>query len=305
MFFSILLSNIIPIFLIVLTGILIQKKYQFEVKVFSKLLFVVFIPVLVFKSLYGINIAYRLIGDTILFLMIFTGVLMVLSYLFVKARHLNNRRASTVTNSIVFYNCANFGLPLIMLVFPDDSQALSIQVIVVMVQTLLMFTFGIATANAGLLSKKEFFSELSKVPVIYAIILAVIIRLTGITIPEPLLTPINYISNGYVPVALLVLGFQLAMIDWKIKINQVLFTNLMRLALAPVLAFLIVWILGISGTMAQVLIISSAVPTAVNVVMLAIEYDNEPEFSSQVVLSSTILSAISLPIIISIVKTMI
>ncbi|WP_181833080.1 hypothetical protein [Bacillus taeanensis] len=42
--------------------------------------------------------------------------------------------------------------------------------------------------------------------------------------------------------------------------------------------------------MAQVLVVSSAVPSALIVVLLAIEYNSDPEFASQVVLSSMFMS---------------
>jgi predicted permease len=53
--------------------------------------------------------------------------------------------------------------------------------------------------------------------------------------------------------------------------------------------------LGIEGITAKALILSCAVPTSLSSVLLAVEYDNEAEFSSQAVFSSTMLSLITVP----------
>jgi len=57
-------------------------------------------------------------------------------------------------------------------------------------------------------------------------------------------------------------------------------------------------IMGFSGIIAQALMISTSVPTAVNTALIAVEYDNHPDFASQTVLVTTIFSAITLPLII-------
>jgi predicted permease len=52
---------------------------------------------------------------------------------------------------------------------------------------------------------------------------------------------------------------------------------------------------------AEIAIISSAAPTAVNSVLLAIQYDSEPDFASQTVFFSTILSSITVSFVIFLV----
>nr|WP_158736801.1 AEC family transporter [Alteribacillus sp. YIM 98480] len=189
-------------------------------------------------------------------------------------------------------------MPLIMLVFPNNNLAFSIQIIMVVIQTTLPFTFGMITINSSMKSKKQLFMELTHMPVIYAMILGVVFHLLDVPLPEPVVTPLDYIVNGFIAIALITLGLQLGTIRWKFDLKQVLGVNTIRLIISPVLAFLLVYVMGMSGVMAQVFIISSAVPTALNVVLLEIEYDNQPEFSSQIVLSSTILSMFTMTAVI-------
>ena len=64
-------------------------------------------------------------------------------------------------------------------------------------------------------------------------------------------------------------------------------------------------ILGIEGITAQVLVIAMGAPTAVNVALTSIEFDNKPEFASQAVLTSTALSAVTMTLVIIFVQTVI
>ena len=85
---------------------------------------------------------------------------------------------------------------------------------------------------------------------------------------------------------------------WEFHFSNVLLSNMLRLAIGPLLGFLVVWMLGIEGLTAKALILSCAVPTSLNSVLLAIEYENEAEFSSQAVFTSTLFSMFTIPIVI-------
>lgn len=62
---------------------------------------------------------------------------------------------------------------------------------------------------------------------------------------------------------------------------------------------------GLHGIIASILVIGLGAPTAVNVVLTSIELDNEPEFASQAVFTSTILSMITINLVIMAAFTLI
>jgi predicted permease len=55
----------------------------------------------------------------------------------------------------------------------------------------------------------------------------------------------------------------------------------------------------LTGIMAQILLIGSAFPTAVNSVILAVEFDGDHHFASQTVFTSTVMSAVTVSVIIA------
>jgi predicted permease len=59
---------------------------------------------------------------------------------------------------------------------------------------------------------------------------------------------------------------------------------------APLIAVLLLKLFHFSGIAARTLLISTSMPTAVNTALIALEFNNEPQFASQAVLFSTLLS---------------
>lgn len=302
-FFYILYTNIIPIFLLIGAGFFLQKRFQFDVKVLTKLLFNLFIPGLVFIKLLDIEVSGAVLGNVLLFFLLFSAILFLCAFLYLKINKISFAQGATIINTTIFYNCANLGLPLILLVFPDDPFAFSIQILAVLMQTIGLFTIGVINVNAGKSSILKLLGTVAKIPVIYAILLSLVIRMLHMTIPNPVMIPLNYVADSYIAVALVTLGIQLGNITWHLKqMRNVFVVTGYRLLLSPILAFLLALLFDLKGTVAQVLIISVSAPTAVNTAMLAIEYDNSPETASQIILTSTLISAFTLPLVIMFVK---
>ncbi|WP_332695086.1 AEC family transporter [Halalkalibacter lacteus] len=70
-----------------------------------------------------------------------------------------------------------------------------------------------------------------------------------------------------------------------------------RLVVSPFIAFAIITLLNIEGVLAA-LFITSALATSRNSALLALDYDNHPEFAAQAVLFSTLLGSVSITFII-------
>jgi predicted permease len=59
--------------------------------------------------------------------------------------------------------------------------------------------------------------------------------------------------------------------------------------------------MGFSGLLMQVSVLESAMPTAMNALVLAITYDLDVDMVSSIVFITTILSLVTLPIIITVI----
>ncbi len=209
----------------------------------------------------------------------------------IRLRRYQGGMIPAMRNTVIFYNSANYGVPLNQLVFVGDPFTLSIQIIIMMMQSLLPNTYGIYSVNASKRNDmRKTLRTIMTLPVIYIIPLAFLMKGLDIPVPGPIYAPINYISNAFIATALITLGVQLGSMKWELNFSDVMLANVLRLLIGPAVGFGIVMAMGIEGVMAQALVLSCAVPSSLSSVLIAVEYDNEPEFTSQVVFSSTVFS---------------
>lgn len=298
-FGHILLHNIIPLCIMIGLGAGLYRRFQLDIKTFSKLIFYLFTPVMIFKMLYETEMSASILLQIIVFVVFFLLLLYAISDGVVRLRGLNGGMRSAMRNSVLFYNSANYAIPLNQLVFAGNPFTMSVQLIVMVFQSVLPHTYGIYAVNAHKSTFKETMRTILSMPVIYAVPLAVLFKEFHIPIPQPIYEPITYISNGYTALALLTLGVQLGQMKWQPeRLKDVLWSNGLRLCVAPLIGFGVVWTMGLHGLMAQALVLSCAVPTSLASVLLAVEFDNEPDFASQAVFSSTVLSIVTVTIVI-------
>lgn len=300
-FIHILIYNVLPLMIMISIGFIVQKAFSLDIKTLSKLNFYVFSPSIIFKSLYSTEISWQLIGQVLLFLVLFMAFQFVLLEIVIRIRRYQGGMKGAMRNSVLFYNSANYGIPLNELAFSGNPYTLSIQILIMMTQSLIPNTYGIYSVNAHKAKLRDVWKTIISMPVIYVIPLAFILRSLEVQLPDSIMTPVNYLSGAFIGTALITLGVQLGSMSWRIKKSLVLditVSNILRLIVGPVLAWIIVLIMDLPELMAAALIVSSAVPTSLSSVLLAVEFDNEKEFASQAVFSSTLLSMITVTVVI-------
>jgi predicted permease len=279
-------------------GAAMYRAFHIDIKTLSKLNFYVFSPALVFVKLYESEMNLHILMQVLLFFVLFFSLLFASIEVIIRLKKMQRGMRIAMRNSVIFYNSANYALPLNQTVFGGNAYTLSIQIVIMIMQTLIPNTYGIYTLNAHKSTWKATMKTILSLPVIYAIPIALLLRYFHLPVPGSIHIPLQYISNAFMATALLTLGVQLGGMKWEFHFSNVLVSNILRLAAGPLLGFFVVWLLGIEGITAKALILSCAVPTSLSSVLLAIEYENEPEFSSQAVFTSTLFSMFTIPVVI-------
>ena len=175
---------------------------------------------------------------------------------------------------------------------------MSVQVIVLSLQNIFTFSYGIFSIQAVHIGKIKAMLGYFKMPVLYALIFAIILNYGNVTIPKFIWTPANYIADAMIAIALILLGAQIANIKFSFKWSSSYVFIFVRLIVGPVIALGIIKLMGLEDIIAQALFITSAMPTSVNSSVIAQEYDNHPELAAELVFLSTLLSAITVVIVI-------
>jgi len=195
---------------------------------------------------------------------------------------------------IMFMNAIYLPIPINTLFF--GSEGMTYSVIYSLAVGILHFTLGIY-----LVSRKEHFLEIIRMPFIYAALIGVVLNQTKAGIPLALL----HISQGlrYValPAMLCLVGYQLNFISWH-HVRLVNIGVLLRVGGGFLVALVLVRLLDFSGPGASVALISSAMPSAVLTYMFAKKYEADPDFAAGMILVGTLVSIVTIPLIVSFVR---
>lgn len=299
-FYNIFSNIMLPIFLVILAGAALKRKFNIEIKTLIKIQFNLLIPVVLFLKVYESELSKDIVFKVTMIVTLVISIVFLVSFLASKLMGDSKIQTRAFTNASTFLNSGNFSLPLITLVF-DNPLALAIQAIILLLCNIIFFSFGIYNVKSGERRPKDAIFTILKMPLIYVIVGAIILKNLDIKLWLPVWDSLNILSGAFVPLSLIILGAQLNDIRFRFNNIRLYVSIIIRLIISPIVCYILVLILGIEGLLAQVLIISMAAPTAVNVALASIENDCEPDFTSQVVLTTTLLSAISLTFIIYLV----
>lgn len=294
----IFLDVIVPILILLVVGVVLQKKFQFRLRPIANLVTYCFMPAAVFLNIYNAQIELSLLSQLALYLTLFITILMAISNVIARFLNLEKGEQTALKNSISLMNSGNYGLPVSQLVFSANPAGVSVQIIVLVVQTLLTFTYGLYNLNSAAKPVADIIRELFRLPIIYALLLAILFKIFNTELPNFLMVPIEQLAGGFASIALILLGMQLESIQIKTFHRVIGWSLIGRLFIGPAVALLLIFVLGIEGVIAQSLLIASAFPTSRNTATLALEYDVEPELTAQVVLYSTVLSSLSVTVVI-------
>ncbi|RED89332.1 hypothetical protein DFP98_101308 [Cohnella phaseoli] len=301
----ILWNNVLPLSLVIGLGIVLHRIFSLDIRTLSKLNFYLFSPAIMFELLYGTAISMQMFGQVLLFFVLFMLLQYAVLEVVVRVRKYKGGMRAAMRNSVLFYNSANYGIPINQLAFAGNTYTLSVQIIIMMMQSLIPNTYGIYSVNAHKADWRAIRKVILSMPVIYVIPLALLLR--GLQVPLPGFVDISvgYLSDAFIGMALFTLGVQLG--DMKGFLTRKLAADVgiatgLRLIAGPLLAWGVVVILGIDELMGAALIVSSAVPTSLSSVLLAVEFDNEKDFASQSVLVSTALSIVTVTAVIYLLR---
>ena len=305
---------VLPIILLAGVGYVLQRKFSMDMLTLRRLNFYFVIPALVYWSIVSTlsggdhGVGTRQALTVIVFGLVMLACLAAVTYIAALIRRVPRDHRRTMLMTTMFYNSGNYGLPLQGLAWRSagrSGDAMALQIFVIIVQNFTNFTIGVLLAAGGKKDRhwKQNLLHIAKFPPIYALAAALItvqIRNwlgTNVGPVEKALEPfwhaLTWVKEAFFAVALLTLGAQLARVRKKDHGYPVTLSVAIRLLVGPAIGLAVIYIAGIEGFLAQVLLISTATPTAVNCMLLCLEFDNHPDYAARAVFYSTLLSPLT------------
>lgn len=191
--------------------------------------------------------------------------------------------------ALTFPNCGNMGLPLALFAFGDEGLAFA--VVFFAISITLQFTLGTALASGS-----YGFGRLLRMPIIYAIILALAVLATGWQLPAFIGNTLQLLGGLTIPLMLLALGVSLAQLRVT-RLPRNLLLSLVRLGGGAIIGFSVGRFIGASELATGVLMIQSTMPVAVFNYLFAQYYNREPADVASMVVITTALSFVTLPLL--------
>ncbi|WP_448206788.1 AEC family transporter [Azospirillum sp. sgz302134] len=191
--------------------------------------------------------------------------------------------------ALSFPNGGNMGIPVCLFAFGETGLGLAVLFFAAL--AVLQFTIGPALA-AGTTNLKQ----VLRTPVIYAVVLAVLVLLTGVRPPQWVSNTTTLLGNCAVPLMLFSLGVALAGLRMR-GIARSLGMSAMRILLGFGAGLAVAQVMGLHGTIRGVVLLQSTMPVAVFNYLWALRYNNAPEEVAGMVLGSTAIAFLTLPLL--------
>ena len=299
---EIFIEVVSPVFLMAGIGALIRRFRNVPSDSISQITLYIFAPALVFNSLAGTEIPLEEMGKIALFTICLAAALYVLSIVVAKLLFLGREATSGFLLTTLFMNAGNYGLPVALLAFGDAGVEFA--VVFFVCQATLGGTLAVYLASRSQLEIKDALLSVLRMPLVYGTVLGLAVNLLELDLPTTIAEPARILGNAAVPSMLMVLGIQLATRLSLEDLRALTAAVFLRLVVSAGVGYLITLALGIDGLLQQVLVVVSAMPTAVFTTILATQFQAKPTFVTNTVVLGTLLSLVTLTALITVVEAM-
>lgn len=208
----------------------------------------------------------------------------------------NEAKRRVLRFGAVFSNAGYMAIPLQLALLGNDGVFYG--AIYVAVFNLVLWTYGVAVMGEG--KKSLSIRKIVVNPGVIGVAAGLIVLFGGITLPSVIASPIDHLANLNTPIPMLIIGYYLAGANIKeaLRDRSCYLTIALRLIVIPLLALGALWLCGVRGTVLVSAVIGASAPIATATTMFATKYDREPTFSVNLVVVSTLLSVITMPLIV-------
>lgn len=286
-------NAIVPIFLLVLIGVLLKKAKVVDEHFASKatnLVFKVCLPAMLFKDIATINIIEKFDTRLVLFSVCATIILFIAGIVCSVVIADPSRRAA-FAQGVFRSNYAILGVPLTKAIFPPE---IAVNASVLLAVTVPFYNVLSVVLLTSLLEKKRnpkaILLGIMKNPLIIGAISGTAFSLLHISLPVIIMKPMGYLSDMCTPLSLIVIGASFTWSSAKETFKPAFIASISKTFISPLIFMPIAIVLGIEGDALGVLFIFLASPAAVSSYTMIRNMGGNYHMAGNIVLLSTALS---------------
>lgn len=225
-------------------------------------------------------------------------VCLLLSGLFCRLCRSPRSMAGAAILAAAFPNATYLGLPVLEATLGPAARGIAIQYDL-FACTPLLLTAGIFVAQTYGTKKSGGWSLLSmfKVPPVWAALIAVLLNLNHVTLPEDVALVLERLGSAVIPLMLLALGMSLRWTTLRLSMLILLVPILViQLIVMPTSVWWLAGVLGLSGDVFTAVVLEAAMPSMVLGLVLCDRYGLDTSLYATGVTLSTLLSLLTLPL---------
>lgn len=294
-----ILAEQIGLFVIyILVGILMVRTRVLTrdtLETISRFVMKLGLPVMIFvNTINGVDLQSLLSSLSLLGL---TAVLylctFLLALLLVKLFRLQGDRAQVYRALTMFGNVGFMGIPIVSSIFPDYGM-LYIAVFTIIDQ-LVLWTLGVKLTTPG--GKGSFDPKKMINPCTVAVVLSVVLVVTGVRLPALLNTALTKIGGTATPLAMIYLGGVFACMDVVkyLRIREFYGIVAAKMLIFPVLFYAVLSLLPLDPNIHLTIALLASMPAMSSIVMMARASGSEGDYAMGGILVTTICSIVTIP----------
>jgi malate permease and related proteins len=260
----------------------------FDLPFVTRIIMYVAGPCLVFTSLSQLTLPLTQFWHMVGAIVVVTVVVAGMSAVLIRLLGLSQR---SFLPALTLGNTGNLGLPLCLFAFGEEGLGLAVAIYVT--NSLLQFTFvPLLHTRASLLR------TLLTTPILYGAVAGLAVVSTGVAVPVWIANTLDALGDLLIPLMLMALGNTVGGLQAH-NLPRAFGLGAARLIISFVAAVGVSYALGLRGVAQGVLVLQGAMPAAVFSYLFAARYDRDADDIAGIVLVSTLLGAVTLPLLVS------
>ncbi len=306
--FKIAINAVLPLFFTKAVGYFLRQIHFVDeplLKKLNKLVFNVFLPLLLFINIYQSDLETSFRLKTILTAVCSVLALFVVLCAVVPLIEKDGRRRGVIVQGIFRSNYILFGAPLVFGVFGDQGMG-TVSVISAFVVPLynMLSVAALETFSQGQVNVKKILKGIVKNPLIIASALGILCLVASVPLPQAVEKTVSDLGKVATPLGLVSLGGFFKFSDTKRFIKQLVIIVTGRLILCPA-AFLPIFIkMGFRDVELMALATMMGAPIAVSSFIMAQQQGADADLAGQSVAFTTLFSVFTMFLIIFGLKQM-
>ena len=292
------LNVVFPLFFIMAVGYLTRRTGIVDnqgVGVVNRLLYWVFLPVLLFMSVYTTDLGEVFNVPVIVYSVVGTFVVFVISFFLLPKIGTKRDQCGVIVQALVRGNEVYYGFPVVIaLIGQDYLGVMSVVVAFAAIEYNILSIIALEYFKGEKVNVGALVRNVVTNPMILATVLGVFMVTISLPLPAVVLKGMDSLSQVATPFALFLLGASFTFASSKGYMKQVMWVTLFRLIFIPAVVVATTLWMGFDSYEIVILFVTFGVPTAVASYSMARELKADYELASQIVFYTSIVSILTM-----------